>query len=347
MSNFSQPKKKVPQTPFNWPFSRQEKWDWLEDKPMSVDEINRRLWRVSVSSGSFYILLGLSCMIATLGLLANSVAVIIGAMIIAPLMGPILGISFATVMGNRRLFKEALISLAIGIPLVIILAGITASLLGLQQLNSEILGRTQPSFLDLLVALAAGAAGGYANSRSHIADAIPGVAIAVALVPPLGVVGICLSLQQNNLALGALLLFATNLFGIIFSSGVVFLWQSYGSWSRAKQGLGFAITVLLILAIPLGIETRYLILQQKIRQNITQLVEDRLSDYAIVDLRSINLRHRGNTLFVRLEVATNLNSLSQENIDTVRKHLEEQLNRNVVLNVFIMPIQLIESQKTQ
>ena len=323
----------------------QESWTWLKDEPMSVADINRNLWRASVSSLTFYILLGLACFIATFGLLANSVAVIIGAMIIAPLMGPILGIAYAIVMGNRKLFRRATVTLFTGIILVIVLAAISTFLISLQEPDSEILGRTSPSSIDLFVALAAGAAGGYANSRRSIADAIPGVAIAVALVPPLSVVGICLAWQEIGLAGGALLLFATNLFGIILSAGLVFLWQSYGSWSKARQRLTFPLIMLCLLGIPLGLEMRNLILEDRIKQNVIELAASQLSTSATVDIRSVEIQSKGNKLLVDLKVATDYGSLSQELIDVTQKFLKEKLGSDVYLKVYILPIQVIEGSK--
>jgi len=95
-------------------------------------------------------------------------------------------------------------------------------------LNDEITSRTSPNFIDLIIALAAGAAGAFAKTRREVADALPGVAIAVALVPPLSVIGIGLALASNTLAVGSTVIFITNLVGIIFSGLIIFIWQEYG-----------------------------------------------------------------------------------------------------------------------
>ena len=170
-------------------------------------------------------------------------------MIIAPLMNPIASLAYALVILSPRLLKQPIFTLLTGVILVIVIAYLTTELLGLITVGSEILGRTQPNSLDLGVALAAGAAAAFANSRRSIANALPGVAISVALVPPLSVVGIGLCLGelgsaiaasqgvQTSIATGSFLLFITNLAGIVFSGSLVFLFQGYGSLKKASIGL--------------------------------------------------------------------------------------------------------------
>ncbi len=108
-------------------------WKWLSSKPVPLAGLNRSLWRSAEPSLSFYVLLSLSGTISTFGLLASSAATIIGAMIVAPLMGPILGIAFSTVMGNRRLFKRSLLSVVTGILLVILISVVICRLTGLSR----------------------------------------------------------------------------------------------------------------------------------------------------------------------------------------------------------------------
>lgn len=151
-------------------------WRWLAEKPVSIASLNRLLWQESVPSLSFFVMLTLSGIIATLGLLAGSTATVIGAMIIAPLMGPIIGIAYAIALANRRLMKRAGITLAVGILVTVGSAIVTAYLLGLQTITDEIGQRTEPTLIDLFVAMAAGAAGAFAKARRRIADAFPGVA---------------------------------------------------------------------------------------------------------------------------------------------------------------------------
>ena len=316
-------------------------WHWLAEKPLPIITLNRNLWRASVPSLSFYVLLGLSGLIATLGLLANSVAIIIGAMIIAPLIGPITGIAYSSTVANRRLLKRSFLTLSTGVLFTIVISAIAVLVIGLKSVTPEILARTNPTLLDLVIALAAGAAGAFANTRKRIADALPGVAIAVALVPPLSVVGIGLAWGETSLAVGALLLFITNLTGIIFSGVIVLLLQSYGSIERAKQGLIFTVATLIILGVPLGLSLRGLILQNNVRYEINKIFLEEITSLSNDDIRSIIVRPDRDYTYIDVEIAAEPNSIEHYRLTKVRNILSDKLRQEVELKVKIVPIETV------
>jgi uncharacterized hydrophobic protein (TIGR00271 family) len=318
-------------------------WIWLDSKPVPLASLNRSLWRSAEPSLSFYVLLLLSGAIATFGLLASSAATIIGAMIVAPLMGPILGIAFSTVMGNRRLLRRSLLSVMTGVILVILISLMICRLTGLNTLTSEIQARTAPTLLDLGVALAAGTAGAYAKSRRDISDALPGVAIAVALVPPLSVVGIGLANRLPAVTGGSLLLFLTNLVGIIFSGSAVFLLQRYGSIARAKKGLMVAIASLVILAIPLGFSFQDLVVKQRIRDEIRQIIARQTLTFADRDIRRLQVYRQGDRLLVDLDVAARSGAISQKQVQLVQEFLQKQLGRPISLEVTLIPVEKLNA----
>ena len=176
----------------------------------------------------FSVLLALSVTIAVMGLATNSAAVVIGAMLVAPLMTPIMAFSGAVGLGLARRAIRAGIMVAAGSVGSVLLSIILARFLPDIVLGSEILGRTSPDIRDLIVAVAAGAAGAYAIARPEISAALPGVAVAVALVPPLATTGILIETGNYVLAEGSGLLFLTNLFAIalvalitLFATGVI------------------------------------------------------------------------------------------------------------------------------
>ena len=321
-------------------------WHWLNEKPMAVVSLNRRLWRSSIPSFSFCFLLMLSSVIATLGLLADSAATIIGAMIIAPLMGPIVSVAYAMVAANRRLLRRSLLTSAIGAIITIFTSLITIQLVGLEAVGSEVTARANPSLIDLGVALAAGAAGGFANSRRTIADTLPGVAIAVALVPPLSAVGIGLALGHSSLAGGALLLFTTNFTGIIFSGGLVFLCQGYGSIKRAQRGLSISMVVLSLLGIPLAFSLQNLLVKENVRRNIGNLLRRETLTFSDTDIRYLRVREGDRFLVVEVEVATALGSISDLQVQLVRDFLSQELNQNIDLRVRVIPVQMLNAPKT-
>ncbi|MBI2877330.1 MAG: DUF389 domain-containing protein [Candidatus Tectomicrobia bacterium] len=176
----------------------------------------------STPTGSFYVLVALSTTIAAYGLLANSTAVIIGAMLVAPLMGPIFGIALSLLTGDRHLLRQAATSEMLGVMLAVGLAVLIGLVPWREGSGSEIVARIQPTIYDLIIALASGLAGAYALMDERIGPALPGVAISTALVPPLATCGLCLAVGRWDWALGAFLLFFANFLAIEIAAALVF-----------------------------------------------------------------------------------------------------------------------------
>ncbi len=171
----------------------------------------------------FGLMMLMSVLVAIMGLSANSPALVIGAMLIAPLMTPVLGIAASIAMALVDALTRAITTVVLATVGAILLAWVIAHWLPGELLTGEVLSRTAPDARDLVVALAAGLAGSYATARPDVSSSLPGVAIAVALVPPLAVVGITLQAGEADLARGALLLYGTNLAAIVTVSTVVFI----------------------------------------------------------------------------------------------------------------------------
>ena len=313
-------------------------WHWLKEKPTPIASLNRSIWRLSVPSFSFHFMLGLSTIIATLGLLSNSAAVIIGAMIVAPLMGPIVGMAYSTAMGNRKLLRRSSFTVLKGILLAIVVSWIVASLIGLETVDTEIMSRVKPTLIDFGIAMAAGAAGAFANTRRSISSALPGVAIAVALVPPLSVVGIGLAQGDGSIAFGALLLFLTNLICIIFFGSLVFLFQSYGNIGRAKKGLAMSTAIMFLLGIPLTVSMRELIVKKNVRHQIENFILYESETFTNTDVNSIRVVPEDGYFKVYIEVAAPLNSISRNQIEQVKDTLAQQIGRDIYLDVEMIPM---------
>lgn len=322
-------------------------WHWMANNPLPLKSLNRSLWRSAEPSFDYYMMLFLSGVISALGLLAGSTAAIIGAMIVAPLMGPIVAVAFAITMGNRRLLKRAGLSVITGVLLTVGTAYLICNVIGLNTLNSEILERTRPTLIDLAIGLAAGAAGSFAKTRRDVADALPGVAIAVALVPPLSVIGIGLAFEDRAVIVGSTLLFLTNLAGIILSGGLVFIWQDYGSIKRAKRGLTASTIVLCLLGIPLGLSMRDLIIEERARTLVGRLIRRETNTYRDTDIRSLRVEDKREYLLIDLEVAALEGAISENQVNLVHSFLEAEMNRPIRMNVSIFPAKeysLIQSE---
>ena len=204
-------------------------------------------------NSTFMMLLILATIIATFGLYINSASVIIGAMLLAPLMQPIVGLSMGLLRQDITLFFDGAKSITVGVVAVIISAFLISCLLPLEQLTSEMNGRLSPTILDMFVAIVSGVAAAYAKSNEKIVGSLAGVAIAVALVPPLAVSGIGLGWQDWSMFGSALLLFITNLVGIVLAASLTFLMLGFSPVSVAKKGLFYALTLVAIVSVPLYI----------------------------------------------------------------------------------------------
>jgi uncharacterized hydrophobic protein (TIGR00271 family) len=222
------------------------------------DTIRENIRSGAVLCNAYVLMNVLAATIATYGLFGNSPAVVISAMIVAMLLGPIVGVSLALVDIDMKFLLKSLTTFLAGSIGVMVTAFIIGTIHKDMPITNEIMVRTAPNFLDLMVALAGGAAGAYAtvSPRLSVAIAIVGVAIATALVPPLSAASILFARGEVDLAYGALLLFFTNMVAIQFASSVV-LWltgfrrisrTSGLSWVAFAKGNVISIIILLALA---------------------------------------------------------------------------------------------------
>jgi uncharacterized hydrophobic protein (TIGR00271 family) len=246
----------------------------------------------------FAVMLGLSVVIAELGLSGNSAAVVIGAMLIAPLMTPVLGVSAALVMAWPKHLVYSLLAMLGGVAGSVGISWALTSLLPAADrvLTPEVLSRTSPDLRDLLVALAAGAAGAYATVREDVSAALPGVAVAVALVPPLAATGYCLSIGRGKLAGGAFLLFAANLVAIVLASAFVMLSSGFVPLGRRhavslpiRIGLVATTVATAAVAVPLAATSIRNDATAQRNQAVNQAVASWLTAYPNLKLTNVNV----------------------------------------------------------
>jgi uncharacterized hydrophobic protein (TIGR00271 family) len=224
----------------------------------------------------FFALLILASAIATYGLLGDSVATVIGAMIVAPLMLPIMGLAFGVSIGDRKAIVNSILVGVAGMATAVLVGfvlGLTANAAFDPTTNAQIMARTAPRLVDLFAALATGLAGAFAIGRKDVSDTLPGVAIAISLVPPLTNAGILFSSGHASLALGSLLLFVTNYFAILITGAFVFGLMGYPGASLVPKsvrgrrvGVALIVIMIILIAVPLGLTTRGLA-QDSIAEN--------------------------------------------------------------------------------
>lgn len=242
----------------------------------------------------FFCLLILATAIATFGLLADSIATVIGAMIVAPLMLPIMGVAFGVSLGDRKIILSSLTTSILGIFTAIALGFLLtwgiSSLINFES-NTQIMVRTAPGLLDLLAALATGLAGAFATGRRDVSDTLPGVAIAISLVPPLANVGILLAVGRPDLAAGSLLLFVTNYLAILLTGAFMFTvmgfpgaYHAQHSRRARRTSVVIAAVLLMVIVIPLSATSYTTIQNSFLERRATVATEEWLdgSDYQLV-----------------------------------------------------------------
>ncbi|NOQ63839.1 MAG: TIGR00341 family protein [Methyloprofundus sp.] len=208
--------------------------------------------REDAQIGKIYItLMILSTMLATVGLFQSSTAVLIGAMLLAPLMAPIVSLAMGLLRGNSELLKKSLLKIALGITLALFASALITQIFPYKMLTGEMSARINPSLLDLAVAIIAGISAAYSKSHKEIMQSLAGVAIAVALVPPLAVAGIGIGRGNLEFFLQAFLLFSTNLTGITLAATFTFRFLGYSPIVHAKRGIGLVLILFMLISVPL------------------------------------------------------------------------------------------------
>jgi len=290
----------------------------------------KNLREESKLSQSFMVLLILATMIATFGLFINSSSVIIGAMLLAPLMQPIVSLSMGVLRQDASLEINGAKTIAIGVFAVLVTAALIAVFTPIERLTSEMAGRLSPTILDLFVAIVSGAAAAYAKSNEKILGSLAGVAIAVALVPPIAVAGIGLGWADWHMFSTAFLLFITNLVGIVLAAAFTFAMLGFSPLHLAKKGIMIWLIIVAIVAIPLY--SSFSTMQEDI------VIQKTLSNLEFsvgkqdVKLTHIELIHRVNTDEIRCEViATGI--LSQEEKVLLKEAILKSIGKEAVVIV--------------
>ncbi len=292
-------------------------------------DLFKMLRKNAVFSSVFATLMVLASLLATLGLLQNSAPVIIGAMILAPLMAPIVSLSMGLLRYERNLIRDSVITLLSGVVMALGLAALLAWWLPFDHFTQEIDARLHPTLLDLGVAILSGIAAAYAYSREEIAKSLAGVAIAVALVPPLNVAGIGIGWLDLVVFQGAFLLFLTNLVGIIVAAGITFYVLGFASLRYVRSAFLYKLMILFAVSVPLLYSTATLIQEDDIYQRFQQLGQIEIAGRTI-QARLLTVRQEDGkpVASIRLRTAT---PLTPEQLGELARRLKSHLGSAVEL----------------
>ena len=265
----------------------------------------------------------LAIFIASLGLNVNSTAVIIGAMLISPLMGPIIGMGLAIGTADLNLFRKAIINYLITTILSVVTATIYFFLSPITEAQSEILARTSPTLYDVLIALCGGAAGILAVATKGKNNVIPGVAIATALMPPLCTAGYGLAMGNTSYFLGAFYLYFINTVFIAFTTCVGvrlmrFHRKKIVNQEKLKRVNYYIASIVIITMIPAGYMTWSIINQSVIENNVENFLRNEIKDNG-----TYILSHTFDKENKTLDVVTIGNSISNSNIKKAQKALSD------------------------
>ncbi len=279
----------------------------------------------------FLLLITLSSAVATLGLLQNSTAVVIGAMLISPLMGPIMGLGFGLATIDSLLIRRSLYALAAGMGAAILIAMALVWLSPIRDVTAELQARTEPTLLDLAVAVVGGIAGVYSILKK-LSGTMVGVAIATALVPPLSTVGFGLVTGRPDFALGAALLFLTNTLAIAFSATAVARLNHFGP-SLTPQHTAMQVTGIVIalglLSIPLALSLERLVREAGARGAVQAALGEQLRKGDRIDRLDVTMSDEGVTVEGVLLVASFDPSLKGR----VEKSITAQLGQPAAANL--------------
>jgi len=278
---------------FNFWKSKRELYKGLREKEKQDQNVYQNLFNGASPTLEYYILTVLSCLIATTGLLQGSTATIIGAMIVAPLMTPILAFSLGVIWGDIPLIRTSSFSLFKGIVISLVISSALAFAIPMEGYSSEVTARTAPTIFDIIVAFASGLVGAYGSANKRISNTLVGIAIAVALMPPLCTIGIGLGTLNKAVASGAALLFLINLVSISLAGAIVF-WameihpiaaEGGSVRKRALYQIVISIIILTAISVPVFVYMKHGFLVNRATRTAGEIIQNELPDVTLIELK--------------------------------------------------------------
>ncbi len=278
----------------------------------------------------YLVLMVLSTMLATVGLYLNSASVIIGAMLLAPLMAPIVSLSMGILRGNIELFKDSIGKIVLGILIALLSSALITFLFPHKPITDEMLARLNPTLLDLAVAIISGIAAAYSKSFKEIIQSLAGVAIAVALVPPLAVAGIGIGRWDFQFFYQAFLLFSTNLVGIIISATFTFRVLGYSAAVRSRRSLGVVFIFLVLISIPLYLSYSRIV-EDRVFEKSWQQERFLVNEKYLIIIRA-SIIWRGDKRIILMDILAR-EPLTREDLTAFKKKIQANFNKKLIIRI--------------
>lgn len=314
------------------------------DPALTQVERNELVWsarKSALSSIDYNWLIMMSAGLATLGLMLNSVAVIIGAMLVAPLMSPLGALAVGLAVGELDTTRRAAFTLIQGVVLSLVISIGIGLIFPTQSPTSEMLSRGTPTLIDAGVALVSGLVAAFALARKEIPVALAGVAIAAALMPPICTIGLGIAFGNERLALGATLLFITNITFIVASENVIFLWMGMRPGRRQETQRGVALWWALIAGILVIVITSIILLGQEASENVA--IEDiLLNELPAAEFVSIEERRRDDDTLSVLFTVRSPDDITPQRVSELEEILETEFEDDIALD--IVNLRVIEAR---
>ena len=324
-------------------------WDKLALLRLSVEEkatVVEAILDEIQNNALYWLMLILSLVIITFGLLQSSVAVVIGGMLIAPILKPIKGLAFSITTGQPRYFWRSAAMLFSSIVVAIFTAYLFSLITPLKVETPEIISRTSPTILDLFIAIASGTIAMLSLYFKRLSESIAGVAMAASLMPPLAVVGIEMSLMNPTAVAGSSFLFITNLFAILAIGVIVFLLYGFSPHHTDTKNISVRVgailfALLLYISFPLYTSLRSISDRIEIQTEVTESIENSLAEavpgtkFSNLQIEYLDDQSAKMSGTLKLQEGVSFDNLHKEFIYT---RLREALNREVEMELDIVPV---------
>lgn len=289
----------------------------------------------------------ISSLIATFALLIDDLAVLIGAMLIAPFLTPALGVGMGIVKGDSLLFKKGLINLSLGIVVGVIGSIIIAAIFPIKGLSEAITDRSAPTLIQLAIAILAGGAAAFSYAYRKIRAVLSGAFVALALVPPISIIGIGIAFFNWELVGGAALLLLANVIGLTLAAVLVFFLFGFRPISRpdnireVKIGITWLASLFLIIALPLGYIMQTIITDINRENTARAVIDSQFSQSLNTSVNELTINKQKDKILIGFTVRSS-GEVDTDKIRNIQSQLEERFNKSVEIDAKLIPTFKIE-----